>query len=915
MKARRLRLFDDAMLGEVTRQQAHDLSEMARKQLDKVDAILEKEYNIEKIVRTTPKKRKAIDDYGEEIIGARKDYFKNIAKEYSAITVQSLIELPLAKSVKLPPLEKMVEEGVLTEDEATFIFTIYCTIKKKPIGKSYSQKRLVQQWANDTFKRVLMIKSLMTDDKNDRERLIEQYKRPSEEKQNALNERVKDLRKWNPGDENSFAENEVVNGFAVIYDVLKKYGYKPGDKIDVPFSEIDTTPYVNRAKYLAYGNDFIEDYRYSSRAIAYADSVEELENKLLVLLSFSNPDESMQIPINMFTVHGNERVYKELDTYKGYIGVWHYPHWQQLTELFVHVTEAFLEDKKEEYKRLHPKKLGVEIVSSKEKEFIGYKSFAIRLNVLNKTYEIVIDATTEDEARAYIEDHYDEVNKRFVDEIFKSKTKGKKSPEDNFFVTRSWNRDTKKFEYEVVYKVARNFVQPIAKFDTQKEAEDYLAKNAISILAKIKNLNGELDKVFFETKGRKNKDWRKGEDIDEKAFCDEFGFRGIQFGNWTNMDDRQAALNECYDALCDLADVINWPRKAISLNGELGLAFGARGSGWANAHYECLQVVINLTKTRGAGCLGHEWWHALDNYFERLNGNPSLLLTNVIDSKRTDNIRPIIVSKYGQIVRAVRDSDYRRRSEEKGMGYWGSMCEMTARMFQVYLWKKMSEKDESSPFLERGGYAKLQEKYYRSNYELLKSISEDFKMSYEEYVNMNPSKMIYPYVYPTENEIKQFDPLIDELFKTIKIEEKEGKMFLSGFPENSLDVTDDTRKNDVISAISNIQNYNRGQYYLNTDQSTEVVSNALCRMMYMRGENKGYYTIGGEDVSVSIGCSDKKKSEVTITIERESGKESYKYKFPDSGNTKSFVVNAIINGFLSLFETGAYIDNSGLYTK
>ena len=32
------------------------------------------------------------------------------------------------------------------------------------------------------------------------------------------------------------------------------------------------------------------------------------------------------------------------------------------------------------------------------------------------------------------------------------------------------------------------------------------------------------------------------------------------------------------------------------------------------------RLVINLTKTRGAGTFAHEWFHALDNYFQRKRG-------------------------------------------------------------------------------------------------------------------------------------------------------------------------------------------------------------------------------------------------------------------------------------------------------
>ena len=54
--------------------------------------------------------------------------------------------------------------------------------------------------------------------------------------------------------------------------------------------------------------------------------------------------------------------------------------------------------------------------------------------------------------------------------------------------------------------------------------------------------------------------------------------------------------------------------KDISYQGTLSIAFGARGSGNAAAHYEPLRKVINLTKMHGAGSLAHEWWHGLDDY-------------------------------------------------------------------------------------------------------------------------------------------------------------------------------------------------------------------------------------------------------------------------------------------------------------
>ena len=68
--------------------------------------------------------------------------------------------------------------------------------------------------------------------------------------------------------------------------------------------------------------------------------------------------------------------------------------------------------------------------------------------------------------------------------------------------------------------------------------------------------------------------------------------------NWETGTERANVMNHAYDGLLDLAEILGIPARAISLNGELALAFGARGHGLsgARAHYELDRVVINLTK-------------------------------------------------------------------------------------------------------------------------------------------------------------------------------------------------------------------------------------------------------------------------------------------------------------------------------
>lgn len=113
---------------------------------------------------------------------------------------------------------------------------------------------------------------------------------------------------------------------------------------------------------------------------------------------------------------------------------------------------------------------------------------------------------------------------------------------------------------------------------------------------------------------RKGPDYRQG-DVSVETFASTFGFRGGEWGNWQSQEDRRQVLNLAFDSLMDLSRILKVPASALSLNGDLAIAFGARGHGGrALAHYERARRVINLTKLSGAGSLAHEWAHAWDHH-------------------------------------------------------------------------------------------------------------------------------------------------------------------------------------------------------------------------------------------------------------------------------------------------------------
>lgn len=157
-------------------------------------------------------------------------------------------------------------------------------------------------------------------------------------------------------------------------------------------------------------------------------------------------------------------------------------------------------------------------------------------------------------------------------------------------------------------------------FATRDDAMRYMLEHATEIIETRTSFGEEIlprpENAMRTGESRRTGD-AKGED-----FIRDFGLRGVEFGNWNNQTERQEVMNHAYDALADLAALLNIPSKALGLDGELGLAFGARGQGLsgARAHYEPGYAAINLTKMSGAGSLAHEWFHALDHYFGRQDG-------------------------------------------------------------------------------------------------------------------------------------------------------------------------------------------------------------------------------------------------------------------------------------------------------
>lgn len=255
----------------------------------------------------------------------------------------------------------------------------------------------------------------------------------------------------------------------------------------------------------------------------------------------------------------------------------------------------------------------------------------------------------------------------------------------------------------------------LKSFDSVEDARAYLEGNQDALIKLLEKAKWIPNERRDSNQPRVGADHRQGVDVTPEAFTDAFAFRGVQFGNYVENARRQADLNNAYDALMDMAGMLEIPPKAISLNGKLGIAFGARGKGGANAasaHFEPDLMVINLTKQNGAGSLAHEWWHALDNYFSRIDQKSGGMLTESLNVKSASmgrpasapsRVRPEMVSAYGGVVRAVANNGMLERSrnldKRRTKAYWSTSPEMTARAFESYVINKLQDQQQANDYL------------------------------------------------------------------------------------------------------------------------------------------------------------------------------------------------------------------------
>ncbi len=323
-----------------------------------------------------------------------------------------------------------------------------------------------------------------------------------------------------------------------------------------------------------------------------------------------------------------------------------------------------------------------------------------------------------------------------------------------------WHGQSENKKVYIGKKIGRGYID-LKAFDNVRSARLYMAEHKAELAALLERKKSIPNERRENNSPRVGADHRGGANVTPQQFSETFGFRGVQFGNYVEGARRQDDLNEAYDALLDMAGILNIPAKSISLNGELGLAFGARGTGGlrpAKAHYEPSTVVINLTKANGAGSLAHEWWHSLDNYFSRARSERAGFVT-ASPVEHGPGIRAEMLKAFQGIVTAIKQTALQKRSSvldaRRSSPYWTTPHEMTARSFESYIIAKLQDQSASNDYLAN-------------------IVSEDFWKAAEALGMEGDGGQTPSYPYLTPAEIPAVRTAYDNFFSAVETKEGEG---------------------------------------------------------------------------------------------------------------------------------------------
>ncbi len=247
--------------------------------------------------------------------------------------------------------------------------------------------------------------------------------------------------------------------------------------------------------------------------------------------------------------------------------------------------------------------------------------------------------------------------------------------------------------------------------------------------------------------------------FDHHFILKKYRMKRIEYGNWTNQEDRFNYTCSLGLAFVDLKSILGFNDKAMGLHGLFGVSFGARGAARSLAHFEPDTWIINITRykedpafkwiksglvinrtpklarqltTGGVGSFAHEYGHAIDyfagayidknsSYFSLSRGDStSTTIDEVLARKKTPRgLMELLLKKIIWKNKDTHSSFYKRLlktlKETSAGDYWKRRNELFARIFEQYIGYKLKQKKQYNYFLSKPKYS---EDFYMKESEL-----------------------------------------------------------------------------------------------------------------------------------------------------------------------------------------------------
>jgi hypothetical protein len=262
-------------------------------------------------------------------------------------------------------------------------------------------------------------------------------------------------------------------------------------------------------------------------------------------------------------------------------------------------------------------------------------------------------------------------------------------------------------------------------FSNATEARIYLNENPEELQKLARALRDGPNERLEVNRDREGPEWREnGRDATEADFIETLKFRGVAFGKSLTQKERQERMNQTFDAMMDMAGLLNLPVEALSLNGRLAVGFGTHGKGgkghWAAVYMQstdpATDQVIALTRQQGPGSLAHEWWHAVDNFLAREDAKDSDVSAAITGQKarnRTEFMsdRPRqrgaldkeVYDAFNNLRAKLNASSWKQRMDVfdnfAGKPYYGTTIELAARAFESKVINELYQRDMVNDYL------------------------------------------------------------------------------------------------------------------------------------------------------------------------------------------------------------------------